>query len=279
MSKNIQKRKNNTATATQPTQLAQALSQANVTPATVAAPRQLLTNTGLAYLRVAMDKAAEPIHPNFRAKLKPDTLAFYEHVRVQAARALDAHPDNIRAAIVATGKVLKDDVRAYVQFFKDLAGAAAFAAHMDCVRLTRSVDPEALDAGLDAMGVAHAITDDIPPFDVGDAQRAAPREDYAGAEDFTVFATSVQDAYEAIEGVQAWIGLAVTNMPLDSQAYWGVDGLFPLGQRVDEHATFGKVYAPLRDFDAYRAYQDETWKRKSRRVEVKPDVEAAMLGG
>lgn len=289
MSKNVQK-KNTAATAPQQTQIAQALEQAKA-----AQPKPaLLTNTGMAYLKVAMDKASSPAHPNFvramdlrieqattpAAKAQAsENKRMLENIRLASARALDAHPDNLRLAIVTVGRALKEDVRSYITFFKGLATDAAFAAHMDCVRLTKAVDPEALEAGLDAMGESHEITDDTPVFDVADAQHAAPREEYAGPEDFVIFADSVQDAYEGIAGVQAWLSLAVTNMPEESQKYWGVDGLFPLGQRVDSHPSLGKVYSPLRDFDAFREYQAETWKRKQRRVEVAPATEDLMLAG
>lgn len=232
----------------------------------------LLTNTSLRYLASALDKVTEPMHPNFARALKPDQLRMHQTIRITAARAYDANKGAVRATIVAIGKALKGDVQAYVTFYKGLASDAAFAAHMDCRLLQKSVSSEAMDEGLDAMGEEHPIDSaDIGAFDNAEATRAAPREDYAGDQPEPI-ATSIEDAYEAIEGVQAWIGLAVSGFKPDQLDYWQVAGLFPFGQK-------GKAdgYAPIRDFDAYREHQDAQYKLKRNTVAIDPDVEDAML--
>lgn len=254
------------------------------------------TNTSLKYLTVAINKASDPIHPNFRRALKPDTLMMHNSIRAAAARGFDANPGNPRGAIIAAGKALKDDARAYVTFFKDILGSVAFAAHMDCSQLQSRIDEEQLDAGLDAMQESHTVDiDDVPLYDVSDANRAPqarspgvalPKdativegdasEPYEGGEKPVPVAESVEDAYAAVKAAQGWVGLAFSAMNADQQAYWGVDGLCPLGQRVDESPEFGKVYTPISDFDEYRAWQKESFRRKSKVVAVSDELIDAM---
>lgn len=241
------------------------------------------TNTSLLYLGLAINKASDPMHPNFvRAISKnPKNLLMHQGIRLAAARAVDANPKNPRGAIVATLKALSNDTQAYVTFLKGLASDVAFAAHMDCVqydRIEAAVDSEVLDVGLDAMGVEHAIIDDVPAHDVGDAQRAAPREPYSGGDAPEPVADSLQDAYAGVIAAQAWLTLAVANMPEDSQQYWGVDGLLPLAQRKEESVIPGEFnYVPVRDFDEYRELQRALWKAKQRTVDLPIDTTEAML--
>lgn len=252
------------------------------------------TNTSLLYLGLAIAKASDPMHPNFRRALEknPKNLLMHQAIRLAAARAVDANKDNPRGAIVATLMALKNDTQSYVTFLKGLTGDVAFAAHMDCVQFDRAnaaVDPDSLDAGLDAMGVVHEIVDDVPAYDAadslrattydaGDGQRVATREPYAGGEAPPPVADNLQDAYDAVKAAQAWLTQAVAGMPEDSQVYWGVDGLLPFAQRKEESAIPGEFnYVPVRDFDEYRELQRALWKAKQRTVDLPVDTESAML--
>lgn len=273
MSKNILKK----------TQLADAFDKAKA-----AKKPALLTNTGKAYLHVALLKLADGPHPNFAAALKqrrkdPDTRTDQEitwaNMAAVAKAATGLYPDDPVTAVLASLKQLKANVRDYVQFLKELASNSAFAAHMDVRRIMGVVDADTVDAGLDAMGEIHGFDPlDIPAFDVGDAQRAAPKEPSAANDDFTVYATSTEDAIEAIEGVQEWLGVAVATWEPEQQEYWQVAGLFPLGQRkvpsAIEPGTFD--YVNIDNFDDYRAWQDEQFKAKRNRVKNVDDVTAIM---
>lgn len=238
------------------------------------------TNTSLSYLAIAMDKASSPMHPNFRRALakKPTQLLMHNNIRLAAAHSYDANPDNVRAAIVATGRMLKADIQSYTTFFKGLAGDVAFAAHMDVGQLQRNVDEEDLDEGLDTMlADAPEITDDVPLADAINGERAAQREPYEGGDRPEPTASSVEDAYAAVKAAQAWIGLAVSNIPEEQQIYWQVDGVFPIGQRKDTLPSGEATYTPIRDFDAYREYQAAQWKAKRSLVDLPVDTEDAML--
>lgn len=241
------------------------------------------TNTSLLYLGLAINKASDPMHPNFRRAIEknPKNLLMHQAIRLAAAKAVDANKGNPRGAIVATLKALSNDTQSYVTFLKGLAGDVAFAAHMDCVQFDRAnaaVDSESLDAGLDAMGVVHEIVDDVPAYDAADGQRAAAREPYAGGDAPPPVANSLQDAYAGVIAAQAWLTLAVAGMPEDSQVYWGVDGLLPFAQRREESAIPGEFnYVPVRDFDEYRELQRALWKAKQRTVDLPVDTASAML--
>lgn len=241
------------------------------------------TNTSLLYLGLAINKASDPMHPNFRRAIEknPKNLLMHQAIRLAAAKAVDANKGNPRGAIVATLKALSNDTQSYVTFLKGLAGDVAFAAHMDCVQFDRAnaaVDSESLDAGLDAMGVVHEIVDDVPAYDAADGQRAAAREPYAGGDAPPPVANSLQDAYAGVIAAQAWLTLAVAGMPEDSQVYWGVDGLLPFAQRREESAIPGEFnYVPVRDFDEYRELQRTLWKQKQRTVNLPVDTATAML--
>lgn len=241
------------------------------------------TNTSLTYLALAIAKASDPLHPNFKRALSrnPKNLLMHQGIRLAAAQGFDANKDNPRGAIVATLKALKNDTQSYVTFLKGLCGDVAFAAHMDCVQFDRqnaAADPEALDQGLDAMGVSHEVIDDVPVYDVADAQRAAGREPYSGGDAPEPVATSAQDAYDAVVAAQAWLTQATAGMTEENQVYWGVDGLLPFAQRRQESAIPGSFdYIPVRDFDDYRELQRALWKEKQRTVDLPVDTEEAML--
>ncbi len=181
----------------------------------------------------------------------------------------------MRSTCVNTGRELKANARAYVQYWKDLMSAVAFAAHMDCVQLVQSIDETAVEENLDAM----ADRDDIPAFDAGYASRAPEREPYAGGEEKTIFAEDTDDAEDAVQAVQAWIGLAFSGFDPATADYWGVSGLVPLSQRWDfsfEDGVEAKIYTPLYSLDDYRSWQKESWRRKRNAAAVNREVEDLM---
>lgn len=249
-------------------------------------PNTMLTPTALKYLTHALNKNAEPLHPNFRRSIRTEEqLQFQLHLRATCGRIIDTVGlGNPRLTAVEIGKALKTDARAYVQFFKNLATDAAFAAHMDCLAFTRSIDADAIDHTLDSMieddeAPKHPITSELPVHDRAAIERDAPREAYAGGDDSMrpePIADDELDAVDAIERLQAWLGLSVTSMKPEQREYWGVDGLFPLGQRREE-TELGMVYTSIHDFDEYCTWATEQYKQKRRRVPLDDVAEQQML--
>lgn len=246
------------------------------------------TNTSLLYLAIAISKQADPLHPNFRRALKPETLQMHEYITQCSAKAYDAFPDEPRKAIVAVGKALKNDVKCYVTFFKAIASNAAFAAHMDCVKYTRAADEASLEDGSDQMldiepEEAQRKLDmtDVALFDASGAQRSDrlgnPEREGVDSQPEEAVATSIEDAYVAIKAAQAWVSLAFLKMTPESQAYWGVAGLVPLAQRRDTLPSGEFTYSAVIDFDDYRELQDELYDAKRRRVEFDVDLENEMI--
>lgn len=266
MSKNIRKN--------QPTNIANAYAAAKATKATdkttKPAPRPFLTNTALKYLGAAFEKARAPLHPNFVAKITPTTLGMYKAIQATANETFKANRDaSPKRLIVVTSKALANDTRSYIQFWKDIASNSAFAARMDLLALKQAIDIDAVEAKLNSMlddyeeDGLDAI--DLPVYDATDAQRASPREAYAG-ETVEPLATSENDVYEAINVIQAWCGVAVSSFNDDQQQYWGVDGLFPFAQERIADNVFGSKYIPIRDFDDYVAWSDKQYRLKRNTV-------------
>lgn len=232
----------------------------------------LLSTTALAYLTIALDKQASVPHPNFIAALKAkraekdvesDREKLLARIRHACARAVDAKID-IRVACIGVGKTLRDSAQAYTTFWKQLMGDVAFAASMDALSYERSADPAKIDEGLNLMGDVEHDCDfsDIPTFDESEAQRATEREPYSGPELREPIATDFDDVVSALGEVQTWIGLAVGHLTDAQRLFWGVDGVFPLGQSRDEAGE----YHAITDFDAYRAWSKKSWRAKQDRV-------------
>lgn len=240
----------------------------------------VLSKTALLYLGIAFDKMTSPMHPNFRKALakRPKNLEMHEHIKTTAARMFDANKHSIKHAIVNTGRALTFDTQYYVTFYKGLITDACFAAHMDQLLLRKSASAEDLNEGMDSMLDGPPIdTKDAPLYDKSNAQRNAEQEAYEGGEAREPIASSIDDVHDAVARIQAWIGLSVTGMAIEQREYWGVDGLFPLTQRVDDDEMFGKVYTPIIDFDGFVEWQNESFQRKSRTVQVPLEVTDAML--
>lgn len=240
----------------------------------------VLSKTALLYLGIAFDKASNPMHPNFRKALakRPKNLEMHERINATAARMFDANKASIKHAIVNTGRALTFDTQHYMTFYKGLITDACFAAHMDQLLLRKSANAEDLNEGMDAMLDGPPIDiKDAPLYDKSNAQRNAEQETYEGGEPREPIASSIDDVHDAVARIQAWVGLSVTGMAPEQREYWGVDGLFPLGQRVDDDALFGKVYTPIIDFDDFVDWQNESFQRKSRTVQIPLEVADAML--
>lgn len=250
------------------------------------APSTILTPTALGYLTRALEKNAEPLHPNFRRSIRnEEQLQFQLHLRAVCGRIIDTLGlSNPRLVAVEIGKALKTDARAYIQFFKNLATDAAFAAHMDCLSFTRNIDPDSVDHSLNTMitddeADTHTITDDVPMYDRSMLERDAAREDYAGGDDSMRVAPIADDEFDAIDGIerlQAWLGLSITSMKPEQREYWGVDGLFPLGQRKSE-TRFGTSYTPIHDFADYREWATAQYKAKRRTAPIDDTTEKLMM--
>lgn len=238
------------------------------------------TTTSLKYLTIAIDKACGALHPNFRVKLKPNTLLMYNNIRMASCKAFDANKGNPKAIVVATLRQLKTDTQAYVTYVKGLAGDIAFAAHMDInqfEREEREVDPQTFDDGIDTMGEAHDVDDDTPPFDIGESTRAAPRETYAGDKGPEPVAEDLEDAYDAVIAAQAWLSQAFSGMKAEDADFWGVDGLVPFMQNKQTLESGEPTYVSVRDFEEYRELQTAAYKLKRNTVALPLDVEASML--
>lgn len=261
----------------------------------------MLTKTANSYLTLALSKASDLPHPNLvraldariaaakapQAKSAAEARkALLARVRLAAARAWDAEGEkNIRKAVLLVLRELSDDMQAHTTFTKALMRDCAFAAHIDCVRLEKAaaqVDEDMLNSALDAMAEAHpAESGDVPQHDKAEARRDSQNNaEYSeGVSRLPegVVAGSADEAYDAIESLQAWLSLAYANCTDEQLAYWGLDGLFPLDQQPVE-TEFGTSWVNITDFDSYRAYQDAKWKARTRAVPTGTvDVEQAML--
>lgn len=212
------------------------------------------------YLDMALDKIGQPLHPNFVRAASASTLQVYR--RIQGALAIvDAgKPANSKLAAIATGRAVKDDARTYVTFWMTLLSNVAFAGHMDALALERSINPEAVESSLDAMGDEHQPEPgDEPNFDR--ARNEHNTRDREIPQPETV-ATSFDEIYEAMSSIQAWVELAFNQFTPNQLDYWQCVPA-PFCKRGAEDD-----YAPITDFDEYREFQTENWRAKQRVVKA-----------
>lgn len=253
--------------------LGEARSDAVHTERKPTAKLSLLNATALLYLEAALDKETQPLHPNFAATLGEKQLSMHTLIRAACAHTLEEKNPKLRA--IQIGRHLRNDTTAFVTFWKDVMGSCAFSAHMEAGLHERTVSPDSIDDALDAMGDEHPITDDTPLFDASKPQ--AEREEYAGPSDGSTISDSLEDATEAVEGIQAWITLAFMKFTPNQLEYWGLLNGMPFGQGF--HLEDGKkVYGPedaLLKFDAYRAWNTAQWKARNK-VRTSPEVENLM---
>lgn len=255
-------------------------------------------NTVDRYLQIAIERAAEPMNPRLLmalntkiANAKDDKAkqaaqnrrTMMQHIKQKAATAFAAHKQQPRHAIVAAIRTLNKDAQALTTFIKQLCSDAAFTAHMDLVRFERAAVEAPVEDNTEAMIALDesemlrnpADTVKTTGFEAAYAAHAGATLDTA-PEDLDTIADSKDDAYDAINRVQAWLSMAFTKMPATQAEYWGVDGLVPFMQRVDE-LPGGVVFSPVRDFEEYRQLQNARWEELRNSVPVSDDMLDAML--
>ena len=243
----------------------------------------LLTKTALAYLANSIDRLSDPIHPNFKKALEKNKASLDTQlmIRVAAAKGFDKFHDDPMKAVVRSSQYLTQNVRAYVQYWKDLMSNCAFSAYMDINQLRGQSSPEQLEEGMGQMADDLPWIDDLdtPLFDESNnSNRDINDERYAGGDAPQPIAAHVNDAYEAIRELQLWIGLAFSGMNEESRLFWGVENAeAPLGQRWDDDGHGGRVYTPLLDLDDYMAWQKESYRRKMQVVDNDNQVAELML--
>lgn len=212
------------------------------------------------YLDLALDKMSQPLHANFVRAASANTLQVYR--RIQGALAIvDAgKPTNSKLAAIAVGRAVKDDARTYVTFWLTLLSNVAFAGHMEALAIERSLNPDALESSLDAMGDEHPAE----PGDEPNADRARNEHNTRDREipQPETIACSFDEIYEAMQSIQSWVELAFNQFTPNQHDYWQcVPAPFCKRGEADD-------YAPITDFDEYREFQTEQWRTKQRTVKA-----------
>lgn len=236
------------------------------TPLKAKPPSCVWTPDATNYLAAAIDKACEPKHPNFVAKMNDDVRAMYQDIRVAACFAYDlAHGETTperraKAAVIGVIKKLGPlSKRHVVQFMKDIASDCAFAAHMDIVVYERASSLTPLsDRELGMLdNMLDAEPENLP-------SREPMREPYAGPGEERV-AKDANDVEDSINAIQVWLAAICQRiLTTDDLVYWGLEGVFPLGSRKRDDGE----YIPLTTLAEYRAEQDRRWKQKQRTIKV-----------
>lgn len=223
------------------------------------------------YLDVGFDKLTQPLHPNFVKAASASTLAVAQRIQ-QTAKLVDAaKPATSKQACVLVAKRLKDDSRAYVTFWQQLMSNVAFAAHMDMLRIEQSLNPEAVDDSLDAMGDDHPYEPgDQPAFDRAQAERHSLDADPEIEHPFQI----TDDPFEikdAIDNIQAWMATAFVSFTATQLDYWQCVPVPLCKKSADDD------YTPITDLDEYRTYQKEQWRAKQRTVPKDADHDLEMM--
>lgn len=228
----------------------------------------------LKYLDAALDKLTQPLHPNFIRAASADTLKVYRRIQGAVKLADEAKLSSSKLTAIAVGKAIKDDARTYVTFWTTLMSNVAFAGHMDCLNIERTLNPDQVESALDAMGDEHPFAPgDEPGFDKaakthlhvgcsGELEERGPDEDQA-------ISTNFDEIYEATHSIQSWIDLAFIGFTPQQLDYWQCSPVPFCKRGADEN------YEPITDFDEYREFQTAQWKKKSRMVKV--DDAAALM--
>lgn len=216
------------------------------------------------YLDVALAKAMEPLHPNFVRAASASTLAVYRRIQNEIKLADAKKLASSKQVAVAVGRAVRDDARTYVTFWTTLMSNVAFAGHMDMLTNARALDPSAVESSLDAMGEDHRFeAGDEPAFD-----RSAKEHQSLDASDEMEhpFAhpdvPSDEEIYEAMNSIQSWIAIAFRDFSAQQVEYWQLYDVPFCKRGADDD------YAPITDFDEYRAFQTEQWRRKQRTVKA-----------
>ncbi len=242
------------------------------------------------YLGVAVDKLSEPLHPNFAAALKakrknkdePTSNELrIDKMRHLMAKSVDAAKGDGKGTIITAVKTMAAACKVNPEAFndgdlaylaKEVLGAVAFHANIETGRLLREGTPFDDCA---AQSIVQNDEDDHA-FDALDAslfdlsQSMREKQNNAGVEQHEpeTMADNAFEAGDAVEKIQAWLGclfIPPANMPqaareakLASYAFWGVDGLVPMGSYKRDDGE----WMPITDFDTYRIKSRDAWLKK-----------------
>jgi hypothetical protein len=212
------------------------------------------------YLDLALDKISQPLHPNFVRAASASTLQVYRRFQGALKIADAALMGDPKKVAIAVGRSIKDDARTYVTFWMTLLSNVAFAGHMDALMIERSVNPDALESSLDAMGDEHqAELGDEPNFDRARNEHNTRDREIPQPE---TIASNFDEIYEAMRSIQAWVELAFNQFTPSQLDYWQCIPAPFCKRGVDDD------YAPITDFDEYREFQTAQWRTKQRVVKA-----------
>lgn len=229
----------------------------------------IMDKTSDFYINEALDKRCELPSGVSNEKFAADLAAIREATML--THRSGAKPQNHLLDMCIA--LAKREKRLAITAMKMLMRDITFRAHIDLVRIERKstagdAEIEAMRRLRDGAEVAFEGEDGENGFDPT-AHHDAPRIDHAdGQEGRDQDDERPTDEYEiehAVARVQAYLGqVAHALLPKErDRLYWGLDGEFPLMDRVDELPT-GKVYTPITDFVAARVLMEQQWKERDR---------------
>lgn len=225
------------------------------------------------YIAEALDRFCEL--PT--GEIEPKKLADLQALRaaiMRTHRTGEKPQNHLLDAMIDLAKANPNEKRQRIMAMKRIMRSIAFRAHLDLVRIERM--STAGDAEIEAMRRLRDGAETVLEGEDGETgfdptvHHDAPRIDYAdGQESREQDEERPNDEYEiehAVVRIQAYLGqIAHAMLPKDSdRTYWGLDGEFPLTDRVDELPT-GNVFTPIADFATARRLFEENWKERGKR--------------
>lgn len=229
----------------------------------------IMDKTSDFYINEALDKRCELPTGVTNEKFAADLSAIRE-AAMQTHRTGAKPQNHLLDACIALAKREK---RLAITAMKMLMRDITFRAHIDLVRIERK--STAGDAEIEAMRRLRDGAETVLEGEDGETgfdptvHHDAPRIDHdAGQEGREQDEERPNDEYEiehAVARIQAYLGqVSHALLPKErDRVYWGLDGEFPLMDRVDELPT-GKVYTPVTDFTAARVLMEQQWKERDR---------------
>jgi hypothetical protein len=233
----------------------------NIAQASASTPRPAyIGKIEMRYLDLALDKISQPLHANFVRAASASTLQVYRRIQGALAIADASQLNDSKKTAIAVGRAVKDDARTYVTFWLTLLSNVAFAGHMEALAIERSLNPDALESSLDAMGGEHPTE----PGDEPNADRARNEHNTRDREipQPETIACNFDDIYEAMNSIQGWIELAFNQFTPNQLDYWQCVPAPFCKRGADDD------YAPITDFDEYREFQTAQWRTKQRVVKA-----------
>ena len=221
------------------------------------------------YINEALDKRCELPTGVANEKFAAD-LAVIREATMMTHRSGAKPQNHLLDTCIALAKREK---RLAITAMKMLMRDITFRAHIDLVRIERK--STAGDAEIDAMRRLRDGAETVLEGEDGETgfdptvHHDAPRADYdTGQESREQEDERPNDEYEiehAVARIQAYLGqVSHALLPKErDRLYWGLDGEFPLMDRVDELPT-GKVYTPITDFVTARLLMEQQWKERDR---------------